>query len=109
MRRAYRRFLRFCTENGVSLRRSDTSRLIADSAASALPDCEGEIDAIRQCPFITGICYTQITDVEQEKNGIYYYDRTPKFDAARLKAIFEKIPSIIENPQDLSGWKEPSD
>ncbi|MBQ7684331.1 MAG: beta-glucuronidase [Bacteroidaceae bacterium] len=66
---------------------------------------EGEIDAIRQCPFITGICYTQITDVEQEKNGIYYYDRTPKFDAARLKAIFEKIPSIIENPQDLSGWK----
>ncbi|MBQ9535069.1 MAG: DUF4129 domain-containing protein [Clostridia bacterium] len=47
VRRAYRRFLRFCTENGVSLRRSDTSRLIADSAASALPDCEGEIDAMR--------------------------------------------------------------
>ena len=67
---------------------------------------EGEIDAIRSCPFITAFCYTQITDVEQEKNGIYYYDRTPKFDAARLKAIFEKIPSIIKNPVDLSGWKK---
>ncbi len=39
------------------------------------------------------------------KNGIYYYDRRPKFDTARLKAIFEKIPSTIENPQDLSDWK----
>ena len=67
---------------------------------------EAEVDAIRQCPYITGYCYTQITDVEQEKNGIYYYDRSPKFDAERLKAIFAKIPSIIENPQDLSGWKK---
>ena len=48
---------------------------------------------------------TQLTDVEQEKNGIYYYDRTPKFDIARIKSIFEKIPSYIENPQDLSDWK----
>lgn len=66
---------------------------------------EGEIDAIRACKHIVGFCYTQITDVEQEKNGIYYYDRSKKFDTARIKAIFEKIPSIIENPQDLSGWK----
>ena len=35
-------------------------------------------------------------DIEQEKNGVYYYDRRPKFDAAKWKAIFEKIPSIIE-------------
>jgi beta-galactosidase/beta-glucuronidase len=66
---------------------------------------EAEIDAIRACKHIVGFCYTQITDVEQEKNGIYFYDRSKKFDTARLKAIFEKIPSIIENPQDLSGWK----
>ena len=44
---------------------------------------------------MVGFCYTQITDVEQEKNGVYYYDRRPKFDAAKWKAIFEKIPSII--------------
>ncbi len=67
---------------------------------------EKQIDAIKACKHITGFCYTQITDVEQEKNGIYFYDRRPKFDNARIKAIFEKIPSIIENPQDLSGWKK---
>jgi len=56
---------------------------------------EKEIDAIKACKDVVGFCYTQITDVEQEKNGVYYYDRRPKFDAAKWKAIFEKIPSII--------------
>ena len=67
---------------------------------------EDEVDAIRESPHVVAFCYTQITDVEQEKNGIYYYDRRPKFDTARIKAIFEKIPSIIENPVDLSDWKK---
>ncbi|MBQ9558889.1 MAG: beta-glucuronidase [Bacteroidaceae bacterium] len=62
---------------------------------------EREVDAIIACPHIVGYCYTQITDVEQEKNGLYRYDRTPKFDAARLKAIFSKIPSVIQNPTKL--------
>ncbi|MCF0175820.1 MAG: beta-glucuronidase, partial [Bacteroidales bacterium] len=48
---------------------------------------EGEIDAILKCKHVVGICYTQITDVEQEKNGIYYYDRSSKFDNARIKSI----------------------
>ena len=66
---------------------------------------EKEIDALKSCKHVVGFCYTQLTDVEQEKNGVYYYDRTTKFDTERLKKIFEKIPSIIENPQDLSDWK----
>ena len=32
------------------------------------------------------------TDVEQEQNGIYYYDRTPKFDMKRIHTIFSKTP-----------------
>ena len=66
---------------------------------------EKEIDALKACKHIVGFCYTQLTDVEQEKNGIYYYDRTTKFDMNRIRKIFEKIPSYIENPQDLSDWK----
>ena len=50
-----------------------------------------QIDAFIDSPHVTGFCYTQLTDVEQEKNGIYYYDRTPKLDMKRIKAIFEKI------------------
>ena len=36
-----------------------------------------------------GWCYTQLTDVEQEQNGIYNYDRMPKFDMKRISAIFQ--------------------
>jgi beta-galactosidase/beta-glucuronidase len=34
---------------------------------------------------ICGFCYTQLTDVEQEVNGLYTYDRKPKFDLAVIK------------------------
>jgi len=37
---------------------------------------------------VTGWCYTQLTDVEQEQNGIYNYDRTAKFELARVAKIF---------------------
>ena len=30
-------------------------------------------------PRICGFCYTQLTDIEQEQNGIYKYDRRRKF------------------------------
>ena len=40
-----------------------------------------------------GFCYTQLTDVEQEQNGIYFYDRTSKFDMKRIHAIFSKKPA----------------
>ena len=39
---------------------------------------------------ISGFCYTQLTDVEQEQNGIYNYDRTEKFDMDRISRIFTR-------------------
>ena len=54
---------------------------------------ESYINAMLSANNITGFCYTQFTDIEQEKNGIYYYDRRPKLNMERIKAIFEKIPS----------------
>lgn len=63
---------------------------------------QNEIDALKACKHVVGFCYTQLTDVEQEQNGVYYYDRTSKFDMKRIKAIFERIPSVIEDPVDLS-------
>lgn len=62
---------------------------------------ESQVDAIIACPNIVAFCYTQITDVEQEKNGIYFYDRRQKFDPARLRSIFTKIPSIIKKDKGL--------
>lgn len=46
-------------------------------------------------PHMFGYCYTQLTDVFQEQNGIYTFDRKPKFDLARLRAT-QKQPAAIE-------------
>jgi hypothetical protein len=40
------------------------------------------------------LCYTQLTDVEQEQNGIVNYDRSKKFDMARLHGILTKKAAI---------------
>jgi len=46
-------------------------------------------------PNVSGFCYTQLTDVEQEINGIYTYDRKLKYNATRLKKIFG-APAAVE-------------
>ena len=48
----------------------------------------GLTEALVKNPHICGFCYTQLTDVFQEVNGIYKFDRTPKLDAAKLREIF---------------------
>ena len=45
-------------------------------------------------PHMFGYCYTQLTDVHPELNGIYTFDRRLKFDAARLKAIQTRRAAI---------------
>jgi len=52
-------------------------------------------DVLLAHPHIAGFVYTQLTDVEQEVNGVYTYDRRPKFDIDRLKTIFG-APAAIE-------------
>ena len=46
------------------------------------------IKGISQTEF-QGYCYTQLTDVQLEVNGLLYVDRTPKADLNKLKKIFE--------------------
>ncbi|WP_256013848.1 glycoside hydrolase family 2 protein [Desertivirga xinjiangensis] len=53
---------------------------------------EGLTNTILKFDHISGYCFTQLTNVEQEQNGIYNYDRTPKFDMERVRAIFSKDP-----------------
>jgi len=44
-------------------------------------------DVLLDNPNLFGFCYTQLTDIEQEQNGIVFYDRQLKYDLARLRAI----------------------
>lgn len=54
---------------------------------AALIRMRGLWESIARIPQIMGICYTQLTDVEQEINGLLTYDRKPKFDAKALREI----------------------
>lgn len=56
---------------------------------------EGLCDALLDNPGMFGYCYTQLTDVFQEQNGLYTFDRQPKFDVARLRAVQQR-PAAIE-------------
>ena len=48
------------------------------------------VDVIVGFDHIAGFCYTQLTDIEQEQNGIYNYDRSEKFDMARVRKLIRK-------------------
>lgn len=55
---------------------------------------EGLINVLLENPKMCAFCYTQLTDVYQEKNGIYAFDRREKFNAERLRKILTKKAAI---------------
>lgn len=55
---------------------------------------EGLTDVLLENKNIFGLCYTQLTDVEQEQNGLYTYDRRPKFPPEKIHKIFSKKAAI---------------
>ena len=62
----------------------------------------GLVGALLDNPDLFGFCYTQLTDVEQEHNGLYFYDRKPKFDAQRLHAATAR-PAAYEKTGPKTG------
>ena len=54
---------------------------------SSTPASPGLTDVLLDDPRMFGYCYTQLTDVFQEENGIYRFDRRPKLDVDRIRAI----------------------
>lgn len=61
-------------------------------------------DILISNPYIMGLCYTQLYDVEQEQNGLYYYDRTPKFDAETIKRFRESMEKTAEIEKLRGGY-----
>ncbi|MCI5649182.1 MAG: beta-galactosidase [Fusicatenibacter sp.] len=54
----------------------------------------GLTEALLNNPEIFGFCYTQLYDIEQECNGLYAYDRTPKCDIAKIRSINQQVAAI---------------
>jgi len=55
---------------------------------------EGLCGALLDNPRMFGYCYTQLTDVFQEQNGIYTFDRQTKFDMERIRKIQTRRAAI---------------
>ena len=55
---------------------------------------KGLTDVLLDNPSMFGLCYTQLTDVEQEQNGLYTYDRKPKFPPEVIHKIFSRKAAI---------------
>ncbi|MBS0663058.1 MAG: beta-galactosidase [Verrucomicrobia bacterium] len=56
---------------------------------------EGLCAALLDNPRMFGYCYTQLTDVFQEQNGIFYFDRKRKYDLKRVREA-QIRPAAIE-------------
>ena len=57
---------------------------------------KGLTDALLDNPYVFAYCYTQLTDVEQEQNGLLTYQRKFKFDPKKYYEIFSR-KAVIED------------
>jgi beta-galactosidase/beta-glucuronidase len=64
-----------------------TSYSEAVGAAGLLQVYQEMIEALMDPGPVQGFCYTQLTDVEQERNGLLTFERKPKIDPALLRPI----------------------
>jgi Glycosyl hydrolases family 2, TIM barrel domain len=58
-----------------------------EGAEEFLERYEALIEALAHSEPVQGFCYTQLTDVEQEVNGLLTYDRKPKAPLQRIRGI----------------------
>jgi len=57
---------------------------------------KGLTDVLLDNEAIFAFCYTQLTDIEQEQNGLYTYDRKPKFSPDTIRTILSKKAAVEE-------------
>jgi hypothetical protein len=75
---------------GIAFATADTGswgyRTVSD-AEGLLKRYGSLVSALLGSEVVQGFCYTQLTDVEQEINGLLTYDRRPKADLSRIREI----------------------
>jgi len=66
-----------------------------DTEAEFLERYRGLTEALLENEGVGLFCYTQLYDIEQEVNGLYTYDREPKFEPETIRAI-NRQPAAVE-------------
>jgi beta-galactosidase/beta-glucuronidase len=62
-----------------------------DTAEELLAKYRDLMEGLAALKFLAGFCYTQLTDIEQEINGLLTYDRQPKVPPKKIAAIHEQL------------------
>lgn len=78
---------------GIAYKKDDTEGWgysAVQSAEELIEEYRKVTEALFNSPVIQGFCYTQLTDVEQEINGLLTYDRQPKCDLNKIKEINDR-------------------
>ena len=53
--------------------------------------------AVKEIPYTCGFCYTQVSDVQQEINGLMDMDRNFKIEPKKIKAINMRVSGVMNN------------
>jgi beta-galactosidase/beta-glucuronidase len=61
------------------------------SPAELLEKYRNLMQGIGDLTFVSGFCYTQLTDIEQEINGLLTFNRQPKVEPGALAAIHQAL------------------
>ena len=76
-------------ENGEQTNRNESGNWGYGKSVRTLEEFYQRFDGLCKVllddPNMFGYCYTQLTDVYQEVNGIYFFDRSDKFDIERIR------------------------
>ncbi len=87
---------------GIHSTRRREIRILNYCGAGGRPKSEEEFlerykkltETLLNHPRMCAFCYTQLYDIEQEVNGLYYYNRVAKFDPEKIKAINSQKAAI---------------
>jgi len=74
---------------GIALEGGKFGYTKAAGADALLETYREMVEALMQPGPVEGFCYTQLTDIEEEQNGLLTFDRRPKVDLDRLRSITE--------------------
>jgi len=75
-----------------------TDRFVYSEAATAdeFVEAIGSLTGVIEEMGLAGWCWTQVSDVEQEQNGLLTYDRRPKVSAGRIAATIRRDMHGVE-------------
>lgn len=64
------------------------------------------VNAVVDGGHCSGFVWTQLTDIEQETNGLYSFNRREKLDAVKVKAVLDNAQQKYYERMKARTWKD---